>query len=56
MEPETAQDGTKFVVFSVVIENITKDTLNFYNDLTESQGRKYDPYADAFWYLSLIHI
>ena len=50
MVPETAQDGTKFVVFSVLIENITKDTLNFYNDLTDSQGRKYDPYADAFWY------
>ena len=51
-EPEVAQEGTKFVVFSVVIENITKDSLNFDNDLvlTDSQGRNYDPYSDALWY------
>ena len=51
-EPEVAQEGTKFVVFSVVIENTTKDSLNFNNDLvlTDSQGRNYDPYSDAMWY------
>ena len=51
-EPKVAQEGTKFVVFSVVIENITKDSLNFDNDLvlTDSQGRNYDPYSDALWY------
>lgn len=52
LDPEVAQDGTKFVVFSVVIENITKDTMTFDNDLvlTDSQGRNYDPYAGALWY------
>ena len=51
-EPEVAQEGTKFVVFSVVIENTTKDSLSFDNDLvlTDSQGRNYDPYSDALWY------
>lgn len=52
MDPAVAQDGTKFVVFTVEIENITKDTLNFDNDLNleDSQGRTYEPYSDALWY------
>lgn len=51
-DSDVAQDGTKFVVFSVVLENTTKDTMNFDNDfvLTDSQGRNYDPYSDALWY------
>lgn len=51
-EPDVAQDGTKYVVFSVDIENITKDTLNFDNDLTltDSEERTYDPYSGALWY------
>ena len=51
-DPEVAQEGTKFVVFSVVIENTTKDSINFNNDfvLTDSQGRNYNPYSDAMWY------
>lgn len=52
MDPDVAQDGTKFVVFTVEVENITKDTLNFDNDLNleDSQGRTYEPYSDALWY------
>ena len=40
------------MVFSVDIENITKDTLSFNNDLslTDSQERKYEPFTDALWY------
>lgn len=51
-DPAVAQEGTKFVVFSVVIENTTKDSMSFDNDLvlTDSQGRNYDPYSDALWY------
>jgi len=49
---DVAQSGTKFVVFSADIENITKDTINFNNDLslTDSQGRTYNPYSNALWY------
>lgn len=52
MDPEVAQEGTKFVIFSVVVENTTKDTMSFDNDLvlTDSQGRNYDPFSDALWY------
>jgi hypothetical protein len=52
MNPDAAQEGTKYVVFSVKVENTTKDTLNFNNDLvlTDSQGRSYDPYFNALWY------
>ena len=48
----TAQEGTKFVVFSAEIENITKESISFNNDLPfyDSQGRKYEPYSDAYWY------
>ena len=51
-DPEPAQEGTKFVVFSVVAENITNESINFNNDLvlTDSQGRSYNPYTDALWY------
>lgn len=52
IDPALAQEGTKFVVFTVEVENITKDTLNFDNDLNleDSQGRTYEPYTDALWY------
>ena len=52
-DPDVAQDGTKFVVFNVDIENITKDTMSFNNSdmtLTDSQGRNYTPYTNASWY------
>lgn len=51
-DPDVAQDGTKYVVFSVDIENITKDTISFSNDLslTDSQGRTYQCYSNAMWY------
>ena len=51
-DPDVAQEGTKFVVLTVEIENITKSTLDFNNDfsLYDSQGREYQPYSDAFWY------
>ena len=50
--PEVAQAGTKFVVFSVIIENTTKDSMSFDNDfgLTDGRGRNYDPYSNALWY------
>ena len=51
-EPDVAQEGTKFVVLSVEIENITKSTLDFNNtiNLYDSQEREYQPYSDAHWY------
>lgn len=51
-DPDIAQEGTKFVVLTVEIENITKSILDFSNDfnLYDSQGREYQPYSDAFWY------
>ena len=51
-DPAVAQEGTKFVVFTVEVENITKDTLNFDNDLNleDGQRRTYEPYLDALWY------
>ena len=51
-DPDIAQEGTKFVVLTVEIENITKSILDFSNDfnLYDSQGREYQPYWDAFWY------
>ena len=35
-----------------MVENTTKDTMSFDNDLvlTDSQGRNYDPFSDALWY------
>lgn len=52
LEPDVAQEGTKFVVLTVEIENITKSTLDFNNDfcLYDSQDREYQPYSDALWY------
>lgn len=51
-EPDIAQEGTKFVVFHVDVENTTKETINFDGDidLTDSQGRTYETYSDALWY------
>ncbi len=49
----TAPEGTKFVVFSAEIENITKEPLSFNNDLKfyDNQGRQYEPYNDSYLYL-----
>ncbi len=62
-EPEKAADGTKFVVFSVEVENTTKGELDFSNDytLTDGFGREYSPYTsyntleygEDFWYTTL---
>lgn len=51
-ELAVAQEGTKFVVYTVEIENTTKETLGFSNDLflEDSQGRTYKFYSDATWY------
>lgn len=49
----TAQNGTKFVIFTVEVENITKDTFNFDASdipLVDSQDRSYNLYSDAFMY------
>lgn len=52
LEPDVAQEGTKFVVLTMEIENITKSTLDFNNDfcLYDSLDREYKPYSDALWY------
>lgn len=51
-DPEVAQEGTKFVVFHVDVENTTKETINFDGDidLTDSQERSYETYSGALWY------
>lgn len=48
-----AQEGTKFVILDVTVENITKDPLPFDSDslpLSDSQGRHFSTYQDAFQY------
>lgn len=52
LDPDVAQSGTKYVVFSVEIENITKDPIDISNDipLVDNQGRSYNCYTDALWY------
>lgn len=52
-DPAVAQDGTTFVVLDVDVENITKNTMEFDNDLClyDSQGREYKPYDDAYMYM-----
>lgn len=52
LDPDVAAEGTKFVVLTVELENITKSTLDFSNDicLYDSQDREYQPYSDALLY------
>ena len=52
IDPDVAQEGTKFIVLNVAVENITKDTINFDNTLplTDSEGRSYEAYENAMWY------
>lgn len=48
-----AQSGTKFVIFTVDVENITKSPITFdISDIMfyDSQKRSYNPYDDAYWY------
>lgn len=49
----TAPEGTKFVIFTAEIENITKSSISFNNDLPlyDGQERRYEPYSDAYWYI-----
>lgn len=50
---QKADDGTKFVVFTYTIENITKQGEYFSSDdlmLYDSQDREFGGYEDAFWY------
>ncbi len=50
-----AQDGTKFVVISVTLENITKETMTFRASdlpLADSQDRNYNLYDSAFLYMN----
>ncbi len=50
-----AQAGTKFVLVSVTIENITKEGFTFSSGdvpLYDNQERQYTVMSDAFWYVS----
>lgn len=48
----TADEGTKFVVFKLKVENITNDTVEFSAPpLYDKQGRHYEEYEDAGWVL-----
>ena len=48
----TADEGTKFVVFKLKVENITNDTVEFSTPpLYDKQGRHYEEYEDAGWVL-----
>lgn len=51
-DSDVAQEGTKYVVFHVDVENTTKETINFDGDidLTDDQGRSYETYSGALWY------
>lgn len=48
----TADEGTKFVVFKLKVENTTNDTIEFSAPpLYDKQGRHYEEYEDAGWVL-----
>lgn len=49
---DIAKEGTKFVLITAEIENITKDPLPFNNEipLHDNQDRRFNPYEDAIWY------
>ncbi len=49
-----AQEGTKFVIYTLNVENITASPITFDCSgfaLTDSSGRTFKLYDDAFWYL-----
>ena len=52
LNPDIAQEGTKYIVLNVAVENITKDSISFDNTLplTDSEGRSYEAYDNAMWY------
>ncbi len=62
-EPKTAEDGTKFIVISATLENITDEEICFNNEyvLSDSLGNNYEPYPEismleydeTFWFASL---
>jgi len=48
-----ADDGTKFIVFTYTVENITKQEITFSSEdfkLYDSQERQFSAYDDAYWY------
>lgn len=48
----TADEGTKFVVFKLKVEDTTNDTVEFSAPpLYDKQGRHYEEYEDAGWVL-----
>lgn len=48
----TADEGTKFIVFKLKVENTTNDTVEFSAPpLYDKQGRHYEEYEDAGWVL-----
>lgn len=52
-ESINAPDGTKFVVFTIAVENISKELFDF--DMSgylfyDSQGRNFEPFDDITWY------
>lgn len=52
LDPDVAQEGTKFIVIAAEIENVTKSPIDFNNTLSlfDDQGREFPPYPDALWY------
>ena len=62
-DPKTAEEGTKFLVLSATLENITDEEIIFNNEysLTDSNGNSYEPfseismleYDETFWFASL---
>lgn len=52
VDTQYAPDGSKFIVIDVVIENTTKSTLNFNNDiyLYDSNDREYAPYSAVMYF------
>lgn len=49
IEPDAAQEGSKFVLLTVEVQNITGSELTFNNNLYlyDSQGREYELYSNA---------
>ena len=50
----TADEGAKYIVFTVKVENISKEPLRLDEDLFplyDSKERHFDPYNEATWYL-----
>ena len=52
LSEETAEEGMKYVIYTVTLTDTTSDTISINIDPTplyDEQGKKYDIYTDSYW-------